>query len=147
MGRLSRVKFDPRRLRQAELAALIAAPLLAVALFEPWFELSGVRHDAWSAVSATAVLAALSAAGGLTLVAVTLTQRSPSVPLAAAVFTVVLALISTVMIALAAASPPALETARCFGLWLALAGSLGVLLSAWFSLRDERPFRGVPVSR
>jgi hypothetical protein len=134
-------------MRPAELAALIAAAALAVALFEPWFELSGVRHNAWSAVSATAVLAALSAAGGFSLVAVTVLQRSPSLPLAAAVFTVVLALVSTVGIAVVAASPPALETARCFGLWLGLAGSLGVLLSAWFSLRDERPFWGVPVSR
>jgi hypothetical protein len=134
-------------MRPAELGALIAAALLAVALFEPWFELSGVRHDAWSALSATAVLAALSAAGGLTLVAATVLQRSPSLPLAVAVFTVVLALVSTVLIALGAASPPAQETARCFGLWLGLAGSLGVLLAAWFSLRDERPFWGVPVSR
>ena len=141
------MKFDPRRMRPAELAALIAAALLAVALFEPWFELSGVRHDAWSAVGATAVLAALSAAGGLSLVAATVLQRSPSVPLAVAVFTVVLALVSTVMIAVGAASPPALETARCFGLWLGLAGSLGVLAAAWSSLRDERPFWGVPVSR
>jgi hypothetical protein len=141
------VNFDPRRLRPAELAALIAATLLAVALFEPWFELSGVRHDAWSALSATAVVAALSAGAGLSLVAATVLQRSPSLPLAVAVFTLVLALISTVLIAVGAASPPALETARCFGLWLGLAGSLGVLLSAWFSLRDERPFWGVPVSR
>lgn len=141
------MNFDPRRMRPAELAALIAAVLLAVALFEPWFELSGVRHDAWTAVTATAVLGALSAAGGLSLVAATVLQRSPSVPLAVAVFTAVLALISTVLIAVGAASPPALETARCFGLWLGLAGSLGVLLSAWFSVRDERPFWGVPVSR
>ncbi|HXR13876.1 MAG TPA: hypothetical protein VN740_04380 [Solirubrobacteraceae bacterium] len=141
------MQFDPRRMRPAECSALVAAALLAVALFEPWFELSGVRHDAWSAVTATAVLGALSAAGGLILVAVTATRRSPSLPLAAAVFTVVLALASTVLIAVGAASPPALASARCFGLWLGLAGSLGVLLSAWFSLRDERPFWGVPVSR
>jgi len=134
-------------MRPAECSALVAAALLAVALFEPWFELSGVRHDAWSAVTATAVLGALSAAGGLIHVAVTATRRSPSLPLAAAVFTVVLALASTVLIAVGAASPPALASARCFGLWLGLAGSLGVLLSAWFSLRDERPFWGVPVSR
>jgi hypothetical protein len=141
------VKFDPARLRPAELGALVAALLLAVALFEPWFEISGVREDAWNAVSATAVLAALSAAGGLVLVIATVTQRSPSLPLAVAVFTVVLAFVSTILIAVAAASPPALETARCFGLWLALAGSFGVLASAWFSVRDERPFWGVPVSR
>jgi hypothetical protein len=141
------VNFDLARLRPAEVCALLAAALLAVALFEPWFEISGANQDAWSAVSATAVLAALSAASGLVLVAVTITQRSPSLPLAAAVFTVVLAFASTILIAVVAASPPALETGSCFGLWLGLAGSLGVLASAWLSLRDERPFWGVPVSR
>jgi hypothetical protein len=134
-------------MRPAELIALIAAVLLAVALFEPWFEISGVRQDAWNAVTATAVLASLAAAGALALVAITVTQRSPSLPLAAAVFTLVLAFVSTILIAVAAASPPALETARCFGLWLGLAGSVGLLASAWCSLRDERPFWGVPVSR
>jgi hypothetical protein len=134
-------------LRPAEVLALLAAALLAVALFEPWFEFSGVNRDAWSAVGATAVLAALSAAAGLVLVAVTLTQRSPSLPLAAAVLTVVLAFASTILIAVTAASPPALETGSCFGLWLGLAGSFGLLTAAWLSLRDERPFWGVPVSR
>ena len=141
------MSFDLRRMRPAELWALIGAAALAVALFEPWFEISGVRRDAWDAVTVTAVLAALSAAGALALAAVTVTQRSPSLPLAAAVATVLLAFVSTVLIAVGAASPPALETARCFGLWLGLAGSLGVLASAWLSLRDERPFWGVPVSR
>jgi len=141
------VSFDPARLRPAEVCALLAALALGVALFEPWFEISGARRDAWSAVSAAGVLAALSAASGLALTAVTVTQRSPSLPLAVAVATVVLAFASTVLIAVVAASPPALETARCFGLWLGLAGSLGVLVAAWFSLRDERPFWGVPVSR
>jgi hypothetical protein len=141
------MEFDRHRMRPAELSAPLAAALLAVSLFEPWFELSGVRHAAWDAVTATAVLGALSAAGALALVVATVTQRSPSLPLAAAVFTAVLGLVSTIAIAVAAASPPSLETARCFGLWLGLAGSLGVLLSAWFSLRDERPFWGVPVSR
>jgi hypothetical protein len=141
------VNFDPARLRPAELGALVAALLLAVALFEPWFEISGVRANAWNAVSATSVLSAFSAAGALALVFATVTQRSPSLPLAVAVFTLVLALVSTILIAVAAASPPALETARCFGLWLGLAGSVGVLVSAWWSVRDERPFWGVPVSR
>lgn len=133
-------------MRPAELASLVAGLLLAVALFLPWFELSGVRHDGWSAVTATAVVGALCAGAAIALAAVTVTQRSPSVPLAAAVCTVILALISTVLIAVGAASPPALETARCFGLWLALAGSVGVLAGAWASLRDERPFWGVPVA-
>jgi hypothetical protein len=141
------VEINPRRMRPAELCALVGAALLAVALFEPWFEFAAGREDAWSAVTAAAVVAALSVAGALALVAVTVTQRSPSLPLAAAVATAVVAAVATVLVALAAASPPAGASAHCFGLWLGLAGSLGILVGAWLSLRDERPFWGVPVSR
>jgi hypothetical protein len=141
------VQIDPRRLRPGELWALLGAVLLAVALFEPWFQSSGVRQDAWSAATAAAIVAALAAIGALALVATTLTQRSPSLPLAAAVCTAVVALVATVLIAIAAASPPDAAGDRCFGLWLGLAGVLALLVGAWLSLRDERPFWGVPVSR
>jgi hypothetical protein len=140
------VEIDDRRMRPAEVWAALGAALVAVAVFEPWFELGGVQHDAWRALTATAVVAALAALGGLALVALTLTQRAPSLPLAAAVVTAVLALAATIMIAVAAAAPPAGATGRCFGLWLGLAGAVILLLGAWRSLRDERPFWGVAVA-
>jgi hypothetical protein len=141
------VQIDPRRLRPAELWALLGAVLLAVALFEPWFQFSGGRQDAWRALTASAIVAALAVLGALALVWTTLTQRSPSLPLVAAVATVVVALVATILIAVAAASPPAAAADRCFGLWLGLAGVVALLAGAWLSLRDERPFWGVPVSR
>jgi hypothetical protein len=141
------VRINLRRLRSAELLAVPAALLLAVALFLPWFEVSGRQETAWRALTIAAVLAALTALAALALAAATAVQRSPALPLACAVGTALLALLASVLIAVFALALPAGASGRCYGLWLALAGTLGVLGAASASLRDERPFRGVPVSR
>lgn len=139
--------IDLRRLRGAELLVLPGALLLAVATFLPWFDVSGARQSAWHALALAAVPAALTALAGMALAVVTATQRSAALPLAAAVATMLLALVTVVLVAVFAAAPPAGASGRCYGLWLGLAGALWVLGAAWMSLRDERPFRGVAVSR
>jgi cobalamin synthase len=140
------VRIDLRRLRPAELLALLAGALLAVSLFLPWFELAGVREDGWNAAAAAAVPAALAALAALALIALTALQRSPALPLAGAVATTLLGLLATALVAAYAASPPAGASGRCYGVWLALAACVGVVSAALWSLRDERPFRGVAVS-
>jgi cobalamin synthase len=140
------VTIDLRRLRPAELLALTAGALLAVSLFLPWFELAGVREDAWSAVTAAAVPSALAALAALALVGLTAFQRSPALPLACAVAAMLLALLATGLVAAYTASPPGGASGRCYGVWLALAACVGVLVAACWSLRDERPFGGVAVS-
>jgi hypothetical protein len=134
-------------MRPAELLAAGAGLLLAVSLFLPWYEIGGVREDAWTALTVSEIPAALAALGALTLVFVTVTRRSPAVPLGVAVVTATLALVSLVVLAVRAGAPPSGATARCYGLWLGLAGSVGVLVAAMLSLRDERPFWGLPVTR
>ena len=141
------MKIDLRRLRPAELLGLLAGLVLAVALFLPWYDFAGRRESAWSALAAPAVLAAVAALAVIVLAAVTVVQRSPAVPLVFAVSSALLGLASTVLLALSAAAPPSGANGRCYGLWVGLAGSLGVLTAAWLSLRDERPSWGVPVSR
>jgi hypothetical protein len=141
------VKIDPHRIRPAELLALTAGVLLAVSLFLPWFDFPGGREDAWRAVAVTAVPAAVAALSALALVLTTLAQRSAALPLMVAIATMLLGLLSSVFVALRAAALPMAATARCYGLWLGLAGSLAVLTAAWLSLRDERPFWGVPAAR
>ena len=141
------MKVDLRRIRPAELLALVAGLLLAVALFLPWYEFPAGRQDAWRALPITAVPAALAALAALVLFVATLAQRSAALPLVLAVGTTLLGLLSSVVIAVRAAALPMGATARCYGLWLGLAGSLAVLAAAWLSLRDERPFWGVPASR
>ncbi len=141
------MKIDPHRIRPAELLALTAGALLAVDLFLPWYEFPSGQQDAWRALPISAVPAALAALFALALVATTLTQRSAALPLMVAVATTLVGLLSSVVVAVRATSLPMAATARCYGLWLGLAGSLAVLAAGWLSLRDERPFWGVPAAR
>jgi hypothetical protein len=136
--------FDPRRLRPAELLALAAGGLLAVSLFLPWYRFPGGRRDAWNALSVTEIPAALAALIALALALATLTQRSPALPVALAVWTTALGLISVVALAVRTAVLPGLATERCYGLWLALGAAIAVLLAGCLSMRDERPYWGVP---
>jgi hypothetical protein len=138
---------DPRRLRPAELLSLFAGLLLAVSLFLPWYEIRGVRHDAFTALSVAELPAALAALLALALVAVTLLQRSPAVPVAVATFTTVIGLISGAVVLFRTLALPAAANSRCYGLWLALGGTVLVTLAGFLSLRDESPFWGVPASR
>jgi hypothetical protein len=140
------MRIDWRRLRPAEALAGVAGLVLAVSLFLPWFEFAGVREDAWQALTVAEIPAALAALAALGLVLATVTQRSPAVPLAVAVVTAVLGLVSLIVVAVRAIALPAGATDRCYGLWLGLAGSLAVLIAAMLSLRDERPFWGVAVA-
>jgi FtsH-binding integral membrane protein len=140
------VTLDWRRLRPAELLAAPAAVLLGVALFLPWFEIGGVRENAWQALTVTEIPSALAALAGFCLVVVTLARPAPAVPLAFAVATVVLAGASSATVGARAAALPSGATARCYGLWLALGASVVLLLAAIASLRDERPVRGAPVT-
>jgi hypothetical protein len=136
-----RVRLDLRRLRSAELLGLLAGIALAVSLFLPWYDFDGTRRDAWSALTVTEWPAALAAALALALVAATALQRSPALPVAVAVWTTVAALAALVAIVLRALAAPAGADARCYGLWIALAAVVGVLLCAWWAMSDERPFR------
>jgi len=141
------VTVDWRRARPAELFAFAAGVLLAVSLFLPWFEFGFRQEDAWSALTVTEIPAAIAAIGAIALLPATLRQRSPAVPLAIAVWTSAIALVAVALVAARAAAPPPGADERCFGLWLGLAGTVGVLLAAIGSLRDERPFWGRPVTR
>jgi len=141
------VSVDWHHLRPAEVLAACAGALLAASLFLPWYSFAGVREDAWDSLTVAEIPSALAALGALALVVATVTRRSPSVPLAIAVATALVALVAVIVVAVRAAAPPAGASERCYGLWLGLAGSLGVLVAAIASLRDERPFWGVPVTR
>jgi hypothetical protein len=134
-------------MRPAEVLAGIAGLLLLVSLFLPWYEVGGVREDAWTALTVSEIPAVLAAVGALVLVLATVTQRSPAVPLGVAVVTVLIAGVAVIVLGVRAGSLPAGANARCYGLWLGLAGSVGVLIAALLSLRDERPSWGVPVTR
>jgi amino acid transporter len=141
------VRFDWRRLRAAEGLVAIAAAALAVSLFLPWFEFAGGQEDAWQALTVTEIPAALAALVAFALVLATLTQRSPAIPLALAVWTATLSGLASVVIAVRAIAPPDGAYERCYGLWIALAASILLFGTAIGSLHDERPYGRAPVMR
>jgi hypothetical protein len=141
------VRFDWRRLRAAEGLVAILATALAVSLFLPWFEFSAGQEDAWRALTVTEIPAALAALAAFALVAATLVQRSPAIPLAFAVWTATLSALASVVIAVRAIAPPPGAFDRCYGLWIALAASMLLFATAIVSLHDERPFGRMPVTR
>jgi hypothetical protein len=138
---------DFRRIRPAELLALFAGLLLAVSLFLPWYQFPSGQRDAWSALTVAELPSALAALLALALVATTVLQRTPALPVALAVWTTAVGVLSLVAVAVRVVALPGAAIGRCYGLWLALAASAGVLLAAWLSMRDERPFWGVPANR
>jgi uncharacterized membrane protein HdeD (DUF308 family) len=90
------------------------------------------------------LLAAASAA--LALLLATVTERSAALPVAVAVWTVLLGLIAVVSAVVRVLERPDHATGLCAGAWLALVGAVAILAGAWQSLRDERPSTYVPVS-
>jgi hypothetical protein len=133
-------------MRPAEVLAGGAGVLLGVSLFLPWYGFAGGSENAWQSLTVAEIPAALAALSALALVFVTVTQRSPALPLAVAVVTAVLGTLAVIAVAVRAIALPTGAFERSYGLWLGLAGSLGVLVAAMLSLRDERPFWGVPVA-
>jgi hypothetical protein len=127
-----------RRLRIGELLALLGAVAVIVSLLEPWYESPLGTLDAWNTFGPTIVLllAAVSAASALVLS--TLTERSPALPVSMAVWSVLLGLIAVIAALVRVLERPDHATSLCVGPWLALGGSIAILLGAWFSLRDER---------
>jgi hypothetical protein len=138
------VRADLRRIRPPEVLALIAGLLLAVALFLPWYEFAGVQRDAWNSLTVAELPAAAAALLALSLVVATGLQRSPALPVALAVWTTTVGFVAVITVLVRVLALPGNADERCYGLWLALAGSIGVLVAGWLSIRDERPFWGIP---
>lgn len=137
------MQIDFRRLRPAELLAAAAGSALAVSLFLPWYQFPAGREDAWNSLTVAEVPPALAAIVALTLVLATLTQRSPALPVALAVWTTASGLLAVVVVAIRTAALPGMAADRCYGLWIALGSAVCVLLAGCLSMRDERPFWGV----
>ncbi|MGD0198169.1 MAG: hypothetical protein ABSC56_09730 [Solirubrobacteraceae bacterium] len=140
------MRLNPRRIRPAELLALGSGLLLAVSLFLPWYEFPSGQHDAFNSLTVAEIPAIGAAVLALALVLATVFQRSPALPVALAVWTTAVGFLAVVVLVVRTLTLPGMATERCYGLWLALAGAVGVLVAAWLSMRDESPFWGVPAN-
>ena len=127
-----------RRVRVGELLALVGAACVILSLLEPSYEAAGRSLDAWDTFGPAVVLLILAAGAALVLAAAALVERSPALPIAAGVWSVLLGLIATIAAVVRLLERPAHATSLGAGPWLALAGAVAILLGAWQSLRDER---------
>jgi hypothetical protein len=127
-----------RRLRPGELLAAAGAICLIVALALPWYENAEGKLSAWSTFGPAVVLLILATIAALVLFFATLAERSPGLPVAAGVWSVVLALIGLVAAIVRVLEHPDHATSLCAGAWLALVGAVAMLVGSWLSMSDER---------
>jgi hypothetical protein len=125
------------RVRAGELLALAGAVLIAVSLFERWYEGPAGTLDAWDTFGPAVALLLLAAIAAIALFAVTVVERAPVIPVVVEVVTVPLAIAATIAAIVRVLERPDGATSVCVGAWLALAGAVAVLAGAWYAVRDE----------
>jgi hypothetical protein len=127
-----------RWLRVGEGLALIGAVCVIVALTLPWYENVEGKLDAWSTFGFGVVLLMFAATVALVLVLATLTERSPALPVAAAVWSTLFGVVAVVAAVVRLLERPHNAYSLCAGAWLALAGAVLIAAGSWQSIRDER---------
>jgi len=125
--------------------ALLAGAALLVDLFLPWYSFPGGRHNAWTAFGVIDLLLAASSLLALGLALATLLARSPAPAVALGVWLVPVSLAAALAALFRVLDPPGGVHDTCYGAFAGLASAALVLVSAWWSIDDERPARGVPI--
>jgi peptidoglycan/LPS O-acetylase OafA/YrhL len=127
--------MDLRRLRVGEWLAAVSGLALLASLFLPWYGPDSATG--WEALSAIDVLLAFVAASGVLLAIVTATQSVPAVPIALAAIVTLVGLAGVVLVLLRALDIPDWAASREWGLWLGLAGTLGIVAGSMLAMRQE----------
>jgi uncharacterized membrane protein HdeD (DUF308 family) len=127
------------RLRVGELLALAGSACVVVSLLEPWYESAIGQLDAWDTFGPALVLILTALCAALAMIISALTERSAALPVASAVWCVLLGLLAVIAAVVRVLERPDHATSLCVGAWLALVGSGLILIGAWLALRDERP--------
>jgi hypothetical protein len=128
--------MDLRRLRAGEWITATSGAVLLVSLFLPWYEPDSL--SGWESLAATDVLLAFVAAAGVLVAVVTATQQVPAVPIALAAVVTLIGLVGVVLALIRVIDLPGEASGRELGVWLALAGTLGIVAGACVILREER---------
>jgi len=126
-----------RRLRSGELLALAGGICLILAMAEPWYESPSGNLSAWNTFGPAVVLLLLELLAAIAVVLSALSERSPGPPVFAAVWTVPIGMVGVVAAVVRVLERPDHASGLCAGAWLALAGSLIVLVGGWRTLSDE----------
>jgi hypothetical protein len=141
--------MDVTRLRLGEWLAAAGGAALIASLLLPWY---GVRGRAatltgFESFTVVDVLLVALAALAIGLAGAQATRRTPTIPVAAGVLTVVFGLLAVLLVAYRIVNQPGpnefLDVRA--GAWAGLAATVAVLVGGWESLRNERvPGEGPP---
>ncbi len=134
------MKLHAAALRRADRTARVRSAAI-VALTLPWYENAGGTAQRLGHVRAGGRADHVAALGALALVVTTVTERTPALPVAAAVWSTLFGLIAAIAAIVRVLERPHGATSLCAGTWLALAGASLILAGAWQSMRDERTSR------
>jgi hypothetical protein len=147
--------MDLRRLGMGDWVAGVGGLALLASLFAPWYSAAGraptggegwtayapiesATASGWEALAATDVLLALVAASGVALALITATQGVPAVPVALAAVVTLVGVVGLVLVLLRVLDVPDAYGGREWGLWLGLAGALGILAGGILAIRNQR---------
>jgi hypothetical protein len=134
--------MDVRRLRLGEWLAAAGGAALIVSLLLPWYGARGRAETltGFESFSVVDVLLVAVAALALALAAAQATRRSPTVPVAAGVLTVVVGLLAVLVVAYRIVDQPGPNEFVDVrgGAWVGLGATLAVLAGGWESIRNER---------
>ena len=132
--------MDLRRLRAGEWITGAAGALLLVSLFLPWYGEADADASvtAWETLAILDVVLALIAAAAVLLLFVTATQNVPGVPIAMTSLVALAGLIALVLVLIRVADLPDGAEGREWGLFIGLAGAVGIVGGAFVAMRDER---------
>ncbi len=129
------------RLRSGELLAAAGAIALAILTFLPWYRSRTGSLTAWDALGVTDVLIVAAVATAATLAVATVTERTPALPVASAIWTTVASLLAVLGILIGLVHLPDHAVGLRAAGWLGLVAALAILAGGWQSLRDERTSR------
>jgi hypothetical protein len=145
--------MDLRRLGPGEWLAGASGVALLVSLFLPWYDVglpsvpagSGwtayapidATLSGWEALSAIDVVLALVAACGVLVAVVTAVQSVPAVPIALSALVFLAGCVGVILVLIRLVDLPDFAGGRAWGLWLGLAGALGIVAGCVIAMRDE----------
>jgi hypothetical protein len=137
-----------RRVAAIDWVVAVSGAVLIGALWLPWYRSQPTGDlTAWQSMAVNDVIFLIAGGLAISLLFTTATQSSGAVPIGNAAFAALGAVLVSTLALIRVIWPPDIgpgPTDRAVGVWIGLAASLGMAVSAWYSLRDER--RGAPGS-
>jgi len=134
--------MDLRRLRAGEWVAGISGLVLLVALLLAWYSDDDGSRSGWQSLGALDVVLALVALSALAIPVVTAFHGVPAVPLAHQSLTTLVGGLAVLLVLIRVLNMPDWAVGREWGLWVALAATVGVAAGGLLAMRDERLTRG-----